>query len=354
MIKSKKGKSLLVVLTFMMALSILAGCGGVTSSSTAIDSTKTVATSGNKPTETKKKIGYVANFLSHEFYQRCIEGMKLEASAQGVELLVVDSNSDVNLQVSNIENYIAQKVDAIMLSPIDPKAVAQVVQKAKEAGIPVITESNKVDGAATMVGADWYSNGQQMGKWLGEYLESKGIVGKVLIVGFPSFQDTINIEKGFTEALKLASPDTVIAASVDGQAVKEKSLVAATDALTANPDINVIMGINDDSTLGAIQAYKAAGKDMSKLISITHGLEGNAGCKAMAEEKTLTAAYALFPEIYGESMMKAAIAAISNETLPELYKSPMAIVTADTLASFYTKTGEDYKINFESAKSLIK
>jgi len=345
---------LFLVLSFLF-LTLFSACGNNQTGSGKQNGQSAENGNADAKGEGKKlKIAYVANFLSHEFYQRCIEGMKVEAEALGVELLIADSNSDVNTQINNFDNYISQKVDAIMLTPIDPNAVAGSVKKAKEAGIPTITESNPVEGAVTMVGADWYSNGKQMGKWTGEYLKANNIKGKVLIIGFPAFQDTSNVEKGFIEALKETGADAEIVANVDGQAVKEQSLVVATDALTANPDINVIMGINDDSALGGIQAYKSAGKDISKLVSLSHGLEGNAGCKAIAEEKSLTAAYALFPEVYGQSMLRAAVAAVKGEELPELYKSPMTMVTAENLGSFYVKEGEEYKLDFESAKKLLE
>lgn len=337
---------LLVIVSLMMSLFFTA-CGSEKQNTQTTQSTTVAETEKVE----KLKIGYVANFLGHEFYQRVIEGMKEQAAQMNVELVVADSNSDVNTQNNNIESYIAQKLNAIVLSPIDPAAVQGSVAKAKAAGIPTITESNAVEGAVTMVGAVWYESGRNMGKWMGEYVKSKGITGKVLIVGFPSFQDCVNIEKGFTEVMKELVPDIQIV-SIDGQAVKEKAFIAASDAITANPEINLIMGINDDSTLGGVQAYKAAGKDMSKLVSITQGLEGNAGCTAMAEEKSLTAAYALFPEVYGQNMLKAAVEAANKKELPQLYKSPMCIVTLDNLSTFYKKDGENYKIDYSAAKDI--
>lgn len=345
---------IITVLVLMTGL-ILAGCTAPvdqkdTTGAEAEQSEEVNA--GDQEAEETIKIVYVANMLSHEFYQRCIVGMEQAAAENGIELLIADSNSDVNMQVNHLETYMNQDISAIVMSPIDPAALVGAVQKAADNGIPTITESNSVDGAATMVGAYWKKNGENMGEWTGQYLLDNNLEGNVLIIGFPNFEDTVNVEAGFTEKLNESGATINKVVSVDGQAFKEKAMQVATDALTANPDINVIMGINDDSILGAVQAAKALGMDLSKIVTLTHGLEGNPGCVAMLEEKTLTAGYALFPELYGQSMINAALAAIAGEELPELYESPMTMVTAENGGEFYIKDGDEYVLNFDAIKDL--
>ncbi len=352
----KREKLLFSTLAVLLAVMLFAGCGAPIAEKPESQPSEAINTQSSEDMseklEPKIKIAYVANMLSHEFYQRCIIGMEQAAAENGIELLIADSNSDVMQQVSHLETYADQAIDAIVMSPIDPLALAGGVKKAADNGIPTVTESNSVEGAVTMVGAYWKTNGQKMGEWTGQYLLDHNMEANVLIIGFPSFEDTVNVEAGFVEKLEESGVKINKIISVDGQAFKEKSLQVATDALTANPDINVIMGINDDSILGAIQAAKAMGMDLSKMVTLTHGLEGNPACVAMIEEKTLTAAYALFPELYGQSMIKAVLKAIAGEDLPELYESPMTMITQENIGTFYKKADGVYQLNFEAVKGL--
>ena len=296
---------------------------------------------------------YLASFLSHEFYQRAISGMETEAKSHNVKLLIADSNNDVSTQVGHMETYIAQKPNAIILSAVDPNSLISLVQKAKAAGIVVVSDGQPIGGGEdTIVGNDWYDNGRMLGEWLVEEVRRRGIEPNILVVGLPTLPIIVDLEKGFTDSFQKSGIVHRLT-SVDGQGMKEDSLVKATDALTANPDINIIFGINDDSILGAIQAAKALGLDPTKMITMTNGLEGNAGCIAMAEEGTLTVACALFPEIYGAYMVKASIEAVDRK-LPELYMSPVTIVTKENMSKFYVKQGEDYVLNYENALSLLK
>jgi len=331
-----------IVISLVFAVTILSACA---------DS----APSGEQqPGEQQQyTLAYSASFLSHEFYQRALQGMELEAASWGVELLVADSNNDVSSQVAHMETFISQKVDALIVSAVDPNAIVGLVERAVAEGIIVVSDGQPIGGGeSTVVGNDWHHNGQMLGEWLVEEVKARGIDANILIVGLPTLPIIADLERGFTEVVEKGGIASKII-SVDGDGMMEQSLVRATDALTANPDINVIFGINDDSALGAIQAAKMLDMDLSNMITITHGLEGNGGCIAMAEEGTLTVAAALFPEIYGAYNVRASMEALGGKVLPEIYMSPVAIVTIENMSQFYTKQGDNYVLNFEAALALL-
>lgn len=351
--KKLSRKLMMLVAIVSVAIFAFSGCAAKVESSVATteegaaaeQAPATEASTQEAPAKTMK-FAYVANMLSHEFYQRCIKGMQAACDEAGIELVIADSNSEPATQVNNLEIYASQKdISAILCSPIDPAALVGGVKLAADNGIPTITESNAVEGAVTMVGAKWLDNGTKMGTWAGEWLKARNMEANVLIIGFPAFNDTVQVEKGFVDALTASGVKINYIVSVDGQAFKEKAMQVATDALTANPDVNVIMGINDDSILGAIQAAKAQGLDVTKMLTLTHGIEGNAGCRAIFEEGTLTGGYALFPELYGQTMVKAAIEAVNGVTLPELYITPMMMLDKDTGSQFYKLVGDNYELD---------
>ena len=98
------------------------------------------------------KIGYVINFMSHEWYQNISKSATARAAELDVELIVADANLDVAAQISKAENLLAQGVQVLILSPVDAKAMGPIVRQAKAAGVHVITEANPVSGGHQLRG----------------------------------------------------------------------------------------------------------------------------------------------------------------------------------------------------------
>ena len=116
-----------VPLALAAAALLAVGCGG-----------------GEKAGDAPLKVGYVVNYMSHEWYQNICRAAEVRAAELGVDLLIADANLDVAAQISKAENFMAQQVDVLVLTPVDAKALGPIVSQAKAAGIRVITESNPV------------------------------------------------------------------------------------------------------------------------------------------------------------------------------------------------------------------
>jgi ABC-type sugar transport system substrate-binding protein len=100
---------------------------------------------------------------------------------------------------------------------------------------------------------------------------------------------------------------------VDGQGSKETSLKMAQDALTANPDVNVIFGINDNSTTGGMAAYKEAGLDESNLTAIGLALRAWWAGKRSSAAAPTKRRFAMFPDYMGAHLIDAAYKAYNGE-----------------------------------------
>ncbi len=302
----------------------------------------------------KLSVGYVVNFMSHEWYQNICNGAKDRAAELGVDLKIADANLDVSKQIAAAENFITQKVDVLVLTPVDAKAMGPIVKQAEKAGIPVITESNVVEGAKTYVGISNQVGGKKAGEWFVKYAKDNKIDPKILIVGLPNFEDCRQRVAGFKEALAASGMKYEILQEVDGQGLKEKALSVSQDALTAHPDVNVIFGINDDSTTGGMAAYKAAGLDESKLTAIGFGFEGAVGQNALISKGPYKAALAMFPNFVGVGIVDAAVAISKGETLPAHYETPTMVIDTTNFDTFYTKDGDKYKMNYDAIRGLMK
>ena len=187
---------------------------------------------------------------------------------------------------------------------------------------------------------------------MGEYAKENNMELNLLIVGFPNFEDCRLRVEGFKEGLEESGANYTIKQEVDSQGLKEKALAVSTDALTANPDINAIFGINDDSTQGAIQAYKSSGLDMDKLVAVGFGLEGSVGREALLNNTPIKAELAMFPEYAGASLVEAAVKAYKGEELPERVITPTVMITPDTYTDYYKQQGDDWILDFSVVDAL--
>lgn len=299
------------------------------------------------------RIGYCVNFMSHEWYQNICLGAQVRADELGVELLLADANNDASTQISMCENLLASDIDVLCITPVDANVLGSIISQANEMGIPVITESNVVEGAVTYVGISNYTGGYLAGEWLVNYCSENEFVPKLLIVGVPSLEDCRNRVAGFKAALEDSGIEYAIAQEIDGEGLKEVVVERSTDALTAHPDINCVFGINDDSATGAMQAYKAAGLDESALVAIGFGFEGQVGQQALLSDGPYKAALAMFPNYVGVGLIDASMKVVAGEEMPEHYETPIVVITEENFETYYDANEDgSYSIDFEAVRSL--
>jgi ABC-type sugar transport system substrate-binding protein len=312
---------------------------------------------GDEGAERPLKIGYVVNYMSHEWYQNICNAAERRARELGVDLIIADANLDVAAQISKAENLMAQGVDVLILTPVDAKALGPVVQQARASGIHVITESSPVAGSDAYVGIDDKASGKKAAMWFATYARERDLDPKILIIGVPNFETCRLRVEGFVEGLQESGIAYEIKQEVDGQGLKERALKVAQDALTAHPDINVIYGINDDSTTGGMSAYRAAGLDEGQLTAIGFGFEGVVGRTALLGDTPYKAALAMFPDFVGVSLVEAAVKLSQGERMPVHFETPTVMITRENFDRFYQRqgegAGESYAMNFDAIRELM-
>jgi ribose transport system substrate-binding protein len=300
------------------------------------------------------QLGYVVNFGSHEWYQNVVKGAEDTAKEKGFEFEWSDANVDLAKQITQAETMITQGVDVLLMSPVDPAGLSSVMAQAEERQVPVVTESNTVPGAATTVGIENREAARQLGVWAGNYInDNMTTKANVLIVGLPTQVDTRDRVAGFKEGLESTGANYTIAQEVNGGGLKDVALEVSTDAITAHPEINVIFGINDDSALGATQAYQEAGLDISKLATFGFGVEGRAGKSALTAGGPYKAGLGMFPEYVGRTLVEQAEKVANEEQVPKRTVTPATVLTPDNLAQYYTKSGSDWTIKYGAVEKLL-
>ena len=201
-----------------------------------------------------KVIGVSLLTRAHVFFKDLEEGLQAEAAKNGYELIVTAGEFDLGKQSAQIEDFIARKVDAIVVCPVDSRGIGPSIRKANDAKIPVFTaDIASFDGEIVChVASDNVAGGTLAGEYLAKALGGKG---KIAIIGQPTITSVLDRVQGFKNAVA-KFPGLEIVADVNGEGVRDKAMQAAADVLQAHPDLSGIFGINDDSALGALDAVK--------------------------------------------------------------------------------------------------
>ncbi|HHY48463.1 MAG TPA: sugar ABC transporter substrate-binding protein [Alphaproteobacteria bacterium] len=314
-----------------------------------------VMTAGALAQNLPKKIGYVTNYATHEWYQNVIKGMQDRAAQLGIEFEVRDANLDVNKEVSAAEDFMSQGVDVLIITPVNEEGVVPLVRRAKEEGLPLVLEGNPVRGMTTMVAICDYDTGYHAGVAAGEYAKANlGGVAKVMNVGLPLLSATVLRSQGFMDGLKTVIPDATLVHDLDGGGNPDTALAASAAALAQNSDINIIYGINDSSSQGGLQAWKASGRSQDGLLVVGTGGEGLGFINMMQTEPSYQIEAAMFPEKVGFTTIEAAVKLFNNETVPEHIVSPtQPMVGKDSWKTYYTLENGVRTINWDAVNAIV-
>jgi ribose transport system substrate-binding protein len=215
-----------------------------------------------------KTIGVSIQNREAQFYQDMESGLKSEAAKYGYTVNVVDASRDNAKQQSQVEDFISQKVAAIVLTPYDSQAIGAAIVEANKAGIPVFTadiaNTSKEGVVVSHIASDNVQGGGQAGTLM---CQAVGTSGTVAIIDEPEVTSVQDRVKGFKAALLKGCPGVTVVADVDGGGERAKASSSMEDILQSHPALKGVFGINDDSALGAAKSIQAAG-DQGKIAVI--------------------------------------------------------------------------------------
>ncbi|ALX92161.1 sugar ABC transporter [Serratia fonticola] len=258
------------------------------------------------------KIGASLLTQQHPFYIDLADAMKAEAKKDDVVLNISIANQDLNKQLSDVEDFITKKVNAIIISPVDSKGVQAAIIKAEKAGIPVITVDVAAEGVpvVTHVATDNYAGGVEAGKLMGKLLNGKG---KVAIIDYPALQSVVARVDGFKKGLA-DTPDVKIVAIQTG-ITRAEALTVAQNMMQAHPDLNGLFGFGDDAALAAVIAAKSARNDNIKII----GFDGMKEARdAVDSDKTFVAVIRQYPDQMGAKAIDAAVDHLNGKPVAKM------------------------------------
>jgi len=268
------------------------------------------------------------------FLQKVADGMTAEAEAQGASIDIVAADNKVDTQLSQVENFIAQGVDAILVVAVDTSAAGPMTAAAQEAGIPLIYVNRKpadLPAGVPYVGSQSLVSGTLEMEQLALLAGEKGNV--VIMQGELTNEAALDRTKGCVDVvakypgMKVVETDTANWDRAQGQALMENWLQSGTE-------FNIVCANNDEMALGAILALKAAGKTLGVDGVLVGGVDATADALASLEAGEL--ATTVFQDASGQGGggVTAAIMLINGETVEDYVDIPYQLVTLDNIADF--------------------
>lgn len=225
--------------------------------------------------EKKKVIGWSVAYFDHPVYQLMMQAAKQLADEHGVNIIFADGKRDPAVQASQIDNFIAQKVDGIILTPVVSDPLIPAVRKVNRAGIPFIVADRRILPPPGMklkwdclVAWDIVKSGRLGGEEVVDALNGKGNL--VVIEGTPGAGSTIDRGNAFYEVIK-QHPDIKVVAKISGDFDRAKGQQVTEDILQRFPkgQIDAIYYMADEMMFGGLQAIKAAGRlHEFKIVSV--------------------------------------------------------------------------------------
>ncbi|MGE7639582.1 ribose ABC transporter substrate-binding protein RbsB [Peribacillus frigoritolerans] len=303
----------IVSIIMVLSLLVLAAC--------SMDSGLTDDKKEKKDSMKDVKVGVSISTLNNPFFVSLKDGIEKKAKEKGMKVTVVDAQDDTAKQISGIEDLILQKVDVLLVNPTDSAAISSAVKDANDAGIPVITIDRSSDEGdiETFIASDNVAGGEMAAEYLVKELGEKAKV--VELEGVSGASATRERGKGFHN---IADKQLEVLTSQTAEFDRTKGLNVMENILQGNKDIQAVFAHNDEMALGAIEAIKAAGKDI-----IVVGFDGNDDALKAVESGELKATIAQQPALIGEEAVNAAEKILKGDKVDDTISVPLKLVTKE-------------------------
>lgn len=231
------------------------------------------------PVKAKYRVCFNQSEMDNPWRFALTASMEDEAKRLGWTLIFTNANGSAKKQVADVRSCIAQRVDAIFLTPREKKPLATVVMEAKRAGIPLFVIDRGVDETVakpgrdfiSFIGSDFYEEGRRAAEWL---VKTTGGKAKVIeLQGTEGSSPALNRQKGFADYIR-KYPGIQVVASKSGNFTREEGQKVMASLIKSHPEVTAVYAHNDEMAFGAIPSLEAAGRKPGKDIVLV-SIDGN-------------------------------------------------------------------------------
>ncbi|HIQ95504.1 MAG TPA: substrate-binding domain-containing protein [Candidatus Limivivens merdigallinarum] len=287
-------------------------------------------------------IGSVIMNNSGEWFAEVIKGQEDAAADLGINFSMVSSDNEISKESDNVATFMAQGVDALVISPLAVDAsVAAIETATKDAGIPVVTWNTTVNTDVTShVGVVPAELGGNTGKYAAEYIKENFPDGcKIALIENSNYEIGIQRCEGFkAELQELIDDGTVEIVNEQDAELQEEGLDITEQILTANPDVQMIWCWNQTSLLGCAAALQNAGR--SDIVLMGTDMSVELAKDMQGEDITLQAITTQMPYDMGYQAVENAVKAVKGEEVEAEIMIPTYTYTKDNMDEIQTYIDE--------------
>ncbi len=281
--------------------------------------------------DNKGKIALVMKALSNPFFLKMKEGGEEYAKKNNIPLEVfgVDRETDIDRQISIIENLISGEFVAIVIAPADSKKLVPVCKKALDKGIIVVNIDNPFHKetlkehkiSIPFVGSDNRAGAAMVGNYIRKKLKDKG--NAVIIEGIRGVENAELRKQGFTESLTTGTQIKILA-NETANWHKDEAFSVMTGLLQKHSNIDAVLCANDNMALGVVQAIDMLGLSGKIWVGAYDNIEE---ARQEMRNRRMHASVEQHPELMGEFGVDLAAHALAGEKIPDYTSTPMDLIT---------------------------
>jgi inositol transport system substrate-binding protein len=316
-------KKLFVFIVVIISASLIVGCSRQTSSGTE-------NTAGLGETQ-KFVIGYTnVDDTDAVSINRKVALMRYAQTDPNIEIHFVDAEKNINKQLDQIDEFIAQKVNVIVVLAVESNEIVPGVKKANAAGIPIIALGSQINGGDfTFVGVPNYDAGKMQGEFMRDRLPLNSSV--LYIQGTNGLHHATERWQGFKEALLDKRPDVKLLDNLSGNYDRAEGLKLMENWVRIFARFDAVVAGNDEMALGAIEALKISNRLPGVMIS---GVDGTKD--ALQAIKTGEMVQTILQDVDGQSRscFELIQSIARGEKLPKEVMVPFKPITKDNLSEY--------------------
>ena len=260
-------------------------------------------------------IGIVEQQLANPFFAKLQQAGVDAAKKHGLETMTAESSvaGDSATQVAAIENMINRGAKGIVLDPANASALVKIVQKARDAGIIVVTTNTSLE-PATAADASYETDNLAAGELIGKWAKARlgSTPARIAMLDYDLSDKTAKARHdGFLKGFGIAEGAPEIAGTALTQANVETGQSSMENLLSAHPDINAVYTINEPAAQGAFLAIKRAKKDI-----VMTSIDGSCSGVRSVADGTIGATVMQFPTNMGTLAVEAIVKAVNGGAKP--------------------------------------
>jgi ABC-type sugar transport system substrate-binding protein len=279
-------------------------------------------------------IGVTLSAFEHQFLVKVREAMTEKAKELGVQIQFVEAQGDIGKQLNQIQTFISQGIDAIIVNPVDTMATPKMTKLVTEANIPLVyvnlqpAEETLPKGVA-YVGSEEIVSGKLQGEAIAKLLNNKGNV--VIMMGELATQAAVLRTEG-VEKVVAQHPEMKVVGRQTANWRRNEAIDLMNNWLVAGTKIDAVVANNDEMAIGAILALQQGGKDPKKVVIA--GIDATPDALAEMEKGYLDVTVFQDAKGQGKGSVETAVKLIKGEKVEPFVWIPFELVTQENYKEY--------------------